>query len=294
MKVVATFTWAATVGLSSALAAADALDERIDAAGAEVIEIVNRSGSVTVTGRSDDVVVVSGTLGSNTLGLDLDRDGDRIVVAVQYPEGDSGRNMASTLNVSMPAAADLVVRSISADLEISGLGAEQRLNTISGDIVTAVRSADVELRTVSGDMAITGRNESAVLKAASVSGDLGAEGIAGQLDAATTSGDLQVVAGTLERARLASVSGDIEVRAQVASKGSLVMESTSGDVAVVVEDAADISVEAETFSGSIDTCFDAETDGGFGPGESLRFRNGEGDRSVRIMSFSGNVVVCDS
>lgn len=294
MKVVATITLAAAFGLSSNASVAAALDERIDAAGAEVVEVVNRSGSVTVTGGSDDVVVVSGSLGSNALGLDLDRDGDRIVVAVRYPEGDSGRNMASTLNISMPRAAGLVVRSISADLEIGGIDGEQRLNTISGDIVTAVGSADVELRTVSGDMAITGRNEAAVLKAASVSGDFGADAIAGHVDAATTSGDLQLLAGTLERARLASVSGDIEVRAQVASKGSLVMESTSGDVAVVVEDAADISVEAETFSGSIDSCFDAETDGGFGPGESLRFRKGDGDRSVRIMSFSGNVVVCDS
>ena len=83
-------------------------------------------------------------------------------------------------------------------------------HTISGDIVTAARDADVELRTVSGDMAITGRNEAALLKAASVSGDFGADGIAGQVDAATTSGDLSIVAGVLERARLASVSGDIE------------------------------------------------------------------------------------
>jgi DUF4097 and DUF4098 domain-containing protein YvlB len=294
MKVIAMITLAGVVGLSADASLAAALDERIDAAGADVVEIVNRSGSVSVMGGSDDVVVVSGSLGSNTLGLDLDRDGDRIVVAVRYPKGDSGRHMESTLNISMPAAVDLVVRSISADVEVGGIDGEQRLNTISGDIATAVRSADVELRTVSGDMAITGRNEAAVLKAASVSGDFGADGLAGQVDAATTSGDLQVVAGMLERARLASVSGDIEVRATVASKGSLVMESTSGDVVVVLEDAADISVEAETFSGSIDNCFNAETDSGFGAGESLRFSMGEGDRSVRAMSFSGNLDVCDS
>ncbi len=294
MKTIATTTLTASLIVSASAAQAQDLNERIDAAGAQAVEIVNRSGSVSVTGGSDDVVVVTGSLGAETLGLDLERDGDRVVVAVRYPEGDSGRKMESTLNISMPEAADLVVRAISADVDVDGIGGQQRLNTISGDIVTAVRGADVELRTVSGDMAITGRNEVAVLKAASVSGDFGADRIAGQVDAATTSGDLQLVAGMLERARLASVSGDIEVSAQVAPKGRLVMESTSGDVAVVVQDAEDISVEAETFSGSIDTCFDAETDGGFGPGESLRFKTGDGDRSVRIMSFSGDVAVCDA
>lgn len=294
MKPLAMLTFAAALVFGSGASTAAALEERIDAAGAEVVEIVNRSGSVTVTGGSDDVVVVTGSLGSNTAGLDLERDGDRIVIAVRYPAGDSGRNMESTLKVAVPTAAGLVVRAISADVEVDGVGGEQRLNTISGDIVTAVRGADVELRTVSGDMAITGRNEAALLKAASVSGDFGADGVAGQVDAATTSGDLSIVAGVLERARLASVSGDIEVRAGVASNGSLVMESTSGDVAVIVQDAADISVEAETFSGSIDNCFDAEIDGGFGPGESLRFKRGDGDRSVRIMSFSGDLAVCDS
>lgn len=294
MKPLAIIAFAAAMILSSKAFPAAALDERIDAAGAQVVEIINRSGSVRVRGGADDVVVVTGSLGSSTKGLDLERDGDRVVIAVRYPEGGSGWNMESTLDVSMPTAADLVVRAISADVEVDDIGGQQRLNTISGDIVTAVQSADVELKTVSGDMAIAGRNEAIMLKAASVSGDLGAQGIAGQVDAATTSGDLQIVAGVLERARLASVSGDVEVRARIAPKGSLVMESTSGDVAVVVQDAADISVEAETFSGSIEHCFDAEMAGDFGPGEALRFKMGEGDRSVRIMSFSGDVAVCDS
>lgn len=290
-----TMAWLA-IGLmaSSAAAAATAIEERMSASAADAVEVVNQAGKVRVTGGDEAAVTVTGTLGEDTLGLEFERDGHRIVVAVRYPEKRWGHRMDSDLYITLPADADLVVRSVSADVEVRELRGEQRLQTISGTLRTTAYAADLDLRSVSGNMTIAGDEVSSVLNVSTVSGDLEARGISGRVEASSVSGDLDLVAGILDRGRFKSTSGDIEVRTNLAPKGSLTLESTSGDVDLVVPDANDLAVEVETFSGRLKSCFGPAADAGHGPAESLRFSRGAGDRSVRITSFSGDVGLCDA
>jgi DUF4097 and DUF4098 domain-containing protein YvlB len=286
--------WAALLSLllvNQPAVAETSIDERQDAAAEGHVEVINISGAVEVTGWEEDQVAITGTLGRGVERLDFSVDGDQTRIEVIYPQ--TGRSEGSDLQIRIPAGSSLDVRTVSASINADDVTGRQWLNSVSGDITSEVFDSDLEAETVSGSLAVSGAAQPTVVALKTVSGNIEANAVSGELEAGSVSGRIEVDAGMLDRARLGTTSGRITLDGGLASGGRYDLSTTSGRVSVMLDHDADLDLDAQSFSGRIENCFglDAEREG-YSPERSLRYRAGEGDRTVRIRTMSSRIEIC--
>jgi len=289
MKIIIVLLAGLAVG---AARAGSTIDEQVEADPAGEVEISNVAGSVEVSGWEQNRIQVTGELGDGSERLDVIREDDRTLIKVVLPEDDR-RVDGTDLIVKVPAASSLVVTAVSADIAIKNVRGGQRLQTVSGDVVTDSWQ-DCEAKTVSGDVVVTSQGEGSMLTITAVSGDLALTVAGGELTATTVSGDLDVEARDVNRARIRTTNGDIDVNAQLSGGGLFDAETINGDVDLKVNGKDDLDVNVETFNGSIENCFgvDVVKKSRYGPGHELRFNTGNGGREIRIKTMNGDVDVC--
>ena len=273
------------------------IDEAIDAAGARTLDISNVAGRVSVSGGSGDEVRVTGTLSDAATGLEVRRDGSRIVVHVLYPQDNRGNwrdNEGTVLEIEAPASLDVETRTVSASIILEGIEGEQELETVSGRIETDLFDTEIRARSVSGRIRINGRDESTRADIASVSGRVELDAVGGEIEAQTVSGSIDLVSGALERAELKAVSGSITVTASLSSDARLRTTTTSGSIDLNLEGSPAGRYELSSFSGSIDSCIGpAPSRPQFGPPTSaLRFEEPDADMQVYANSMSGSIDLC--
>jgi len=273
--------------------AGEAINRRLAVEAAAQVEVANVSGSVKVSGWNRNEVEVTGELGEGSERLEFATVDKVTRVKVVLPR--NARNVdGSELVIRMPAAGRLQVNTVSADIEVTGVGGAQRLVTISGDLRTESGREDVDCKTVSGDVAVNGRGERGLLNLNTVSGDVRVTNAAGELNANTVSGDLAFELGVLDRSRLRSTSGDVTVGGQLGGEARIDAESLSGDVRLHLRGPVAAEFDVATFSGEIRNCFGPKPkrDDEYAPGHSLRFREGPGGGRVRIKTMNGDIDLC--
>lgn len=282
--------------LLSVPAIAEDVDRTIDAAADGHVEISNISGSITVSGWSKKQVEVTGTLGRNVKELIFERDGDEIIIKVKVPgnSGHHGHGFDSDLRIKVPQGSSVDVGTVSADIDVTDVTGDQGLSSVSGDITTESSGANVEAESVSGDVDIAGDNADGETRASTVSGDLTLTRIAGEVLAETVSGDIDIDAASFKRAKIGTVTGDIDYRAGLDKGGRLEVETVNGGVDI--EFIGDVSArfDIDTFNGEIRNCFGpkAERTSKYAPGWELEFTTGDGDGRVDISTLNGDVKIC--
>jgi DUF4097 and DUF4098 domain-containing protein YvlB len=279
--------------LLSVTAFAEEVDRTIDASSDGNVNISNISGSVTINGWTRNSVEVTGTLGRNVEELILERDGDDIVIKVKVPK-HGGRGIESDLRISVPQDSSLDVGTVSADIEVSDVNGEQSLHTVSGDVTTEYTGGRMSAESVSGDVEISGDNSDGEVEASTVSGDVTLFRVSGEIEASTVSGSVVVDEGSIDRADLGTVNGEIIFQAEFRDGGKLSIETVNGDVDVDFVGKVSARFEIDTFNGGIRNCFGpkAERTSKYAPGWELEFTEGDGDGRVEISTLNGGVNIC--
>jgi len=281
--------------LLAVTAFAEKLDRTVDASADGRVDVSNIAGSVKISGWSRDAVEVTGTLGRNVEELILERDGDKVLIKVKVPK-KHGRAVGidSDLDIHVPQNSSIDVGTVSADIDVSGVGGEQSLHTVSGDVTTEHTGGDLSAESVSGDVAVSGDNADGVVSVASVSGDATLFRLSGEIEGHSVSGDVIVNEGSFKRATLETVSGDILFRAELQKGGKLSAEATNGDVAARFSGDVSAKFDIDTLSGGIRNCFGpkAERTSKYAPGWELAFSEGGGDGRVTISTLNGDVNIC--
>jgi DUF4097 and DUF4098 domain-containing protein YvlB len=286
--------------LVSALPAATlaaTVDERIEADSDGQVIVRNMTGDIVVSGWDQNAVRVTGEISDQAEGLDVHREGNRVVVEVIFPEswqGDERQGGDTDLRISVPRDSELDVETVSADVSVSGVAGEQRLISTSGDIDAEDILAEARFETVSGDIRVTGQNAVARTSANAVSGDIGLNGMSGEISVAAVSGDIRVVGGLIDRAELDSVSGDVDFSAELGADARIRATSTSGDIRLVFAGNAAAEYDLSSFSGDIQNCFgpSARQSRGGPPSSALTFTEGDSDARVDVSTLSGDIEVC--
>lgn len=128
---------------------------------------------------------------------------------------------------------------------------------------------------------------------ASVSGNLEVSGVSGDLHAKSVSGDI-VVNDAAGAVNASSVSGGVkvEIRSLEGADGTGNMEfhSVSGNVVVKLPGNLDAEVKMSTLSGDLKTDFPLQVEEKQrGPGRSASGRLGNGSRSLKLSTVSGDI-----
>lgn len=235
------------------------------------------------------VNVVAGAPGSTAVQLDVsDVRGQAISVSddgsavriEQYkaPGGDVVQSvkawfttrtpMTSNVTVTVPPATQILVRTLSAPVVVSGLTGTVAVNTATGPVTLSSLSGTIDVKTGSGDIT--------------------ADSITGDVKAKTVAGRLTVIDSTPKSLRGNSVTGatmlDLRGRALVTAN------SVSGDITLRAPAGQGYDITAQSASGHV--VADGTTLTGGEDGARGGHRH-EGDRSlaVKARSASGNIVL---
>lgn len=276
--------------LVPAMALADArVDERHNVAAGGRIELSNVAGKVTVRGWDRNDVQLTGTL-SDGLQLRQEKSANRVRWEIEYPR--RGNNGGATLTLNVPRSVELLLSTVSADQDISGVDVRRlQADTVSGNLAAAGRSGDSVLNTVSGN--VTARLQTPRLDVNTVSGRIEAGGgVSGEIGAQTVSGRVGVDAGRIQRLVVETVSGGIDLSATALAPGGRInVESVSASVSLRLPRTVSAQLSVNSFSGSINSDAGKVERPRYGPGSSLDARLGSGDGDIRVQSHSGSVQV---
>ena len=127
-----------------------------------------------------------------------------------------------------------------------------------------------------------------------MSGDVTLFRVSGEIEASTVSGSVVVDEGSIDRADLSTVNGEIVFQAEFRKNGRLSIETVNGDVDVDFVGKVSARFEIDTFNGGIRNCFGpkAERTSKYAPGWELEFTEGDGDGRVEISTLNGGVNIC--
>ncbi|MGH8176266.1 MAG: DUF4097 family beta strand repeat-containing protein [Steroidobacter sp.] len=272
---------------------AEVIEKRAPADARGEVEIVNVAGDVRVLGWERAEVQVNADLGSGVERLEFKRNGPHTLVKVVLPGGRSSSG-SSDLVVRVPRDSAVAVKTVSADQTVQSVRGAQRLQSVSGNIMTENWDGEFEAKTVSGEIEVLGHGGDGPMRVTSVSGDVRLMDIGPELDLNTVTGDMDVRMDELTRVRIKTTNGDLELIGKLSPHGRIDAEAINGDLRFLLRGAIDAEFNIETFNGDIDNCFGprSERTREFGPGNELRFTQGEGKAQVRIKTLNGGVEIC--
>ncbi len=241
------------------------------------------SGRITVTSWNQNQVKIRAT--SDRGILQLDATPSRVGLSVRSNQGNVGD---TRYDVTIPAGARLITRSISGDIDTRG-GGDVEAHSVSGDIIMNEVAGRATIEAVSGDVRATrvGRG----LRATSVSGGLHLADIAGDVDARTVSGDVALDGVRSSFVRASSTSGDIRFSGALDAQGRYEFNSHSGDITLSIpQTGATFSVQ--TFSGEVRSDYQMTIGpGSQGRGQRMQFTINGGGARVSAETFSGDITI---
>jgi len=207
------------------------------------VEIIGRSGNVTVQGTSDRQ-------------LRLRRNGDAQVNvrgggrAVLIDATTSRSNGTDDLDLSVPRGTALIIRTHSGDITVRGVDADVEVRTTSGNI-TIDEAARVRIETVAGDVTLRTVRDGARVSA--TSGDVELVTITGDVEVSGTSSTVVLRDVNARRVDVKVVSGDVRWTGPFAESGRYAFSAHSGDMRFVVPRNARATLDVRTFNGDLVT-----------------------------------------
>ena len=192
------------------------------------VKVYGDAGSIRIIGWDRDSVSVTGTVSSISRFF---AGGDRNGVKMGT-ETNSGPSKPSDLVVHVPARSRVWVRSASANVDVSTFSGALDISTVGG--MVHVHSTPTELRAESMNGTLDVTASPAYLRLRSATGAIMWNGSSDDVGIITVSGRVVVNAGSVHRARVESIDGDIRFGAGFAAKSTLSIDTHSGNVSLTV------------------------------------------------------------
>jgi DUF4097 and DUF4098 domain-containing protein YvlB len=273
------------------------INKRAIVAADVTVEVSNVQGSVEIAAWDKNEVELNAELESPKDELEYEATERYVRIEVErehHHYGDSDEEDAY-LTLHVPKGARLVVDTVSAEITVSGVRGEQSLQSVSGDVQTQAYDAPVTASAVSGEITVTGNGGKSAVSTENVSGTSTVTGVRGSYNGEVVSGEIRATVAGADRIELNSVSGDIDLSADLKPNTRLDMESVSGVITVRLKAPVNADFDIESFSGDIDNCFGpkARDTSKYTPGSELNFTQGSGGARVEIQTLSGEIKVCD-
>jgi DUF4097 and DUF4098 domain-containing protein YvlB len=292
--------WLAAAILAAAVPPAIAeqqINKRVNVAPDATVEVSNVQGSVTITTWDRNEVELVADLENDRDELEFEATERSVRIEVERPNGKYGRDDEDDayLTLRVPSRARLIVDTVSAEIGVTGARGEQNLESVSGEVRTQAFDAPVRATSVSGEVTVTGNGGKAAVTTENVSGTSTVTGVRGNYHGEVVSGEINAVIAAGQQLELSSVSGDINLQAELTPSARVEMGSVSGTITLKIKPPVNADFDVESFSGDITSCFGpkARDTSKYSPGSELNFTQGSGGARVEIETLSGEISLCD-
>ncbi|MFT5011555.1 MAG: DUF4097 and DUF4098 domain-containing protein YvlB [Patiriisocius sp.] len=268
-------------------------------------------GEISVEGWDKNEVSVIGTLDESMEEFIFEVKDKETVIAVKLPQRNNNwccpretdlvikvpknSNVAVSL-VSTAASVNnihggLELGGVSGELKIENVSDRVRITNISGEVTLREADGRVRVKTISGDVNASEIKGPGVFS--SVSGSIDVSHSNDDLDLESVSGDIEVTDSLVRAIRANSVSGDVEIDAEMTEGASIECGTMSGDLRLMLGGKIDARFDVETGSGRIRNRVtpDKAKKSKYVRDETLRFTVGNGKGEVIASSGSGNITL---
>lgn len=271
-----------------------AIERRAALARDASIRIAGAVSSLRIIGWDRDSLVITGTMpagwrfdgGLASSATGPSRGAKYFVDAPldRYPTG-------AALELRVPAGARVWSKSGSADVEVMGVTGGLDLNIVGGSITVTGTPRELNIESMDGDVHV--RAGASWLRVKTATGGIDVRGGSEDAGLSTVSGTIRVVDGRYERAKVETVTGDVDYAGEVGAKGSVDITTHSGRVDLRLPFRPNVELDAATVTGAIQNGVtkNAPIAGREGRGMELGFSSGTGDTHVVVRSFKGNIAL---
>lgn len=275
---------------------------------ASALLVVNISGNIQVvpgTGDQIDVQAMKRVWAPNLeegkrrladVTVEAYATGSRVELRVEHNPRKNTGNVNVEFTIKVPPDGSVDLRSVSGDLRVTNVRGEVRVQTVNGNLALETTPRLASVKTVGGDIQLTNTGADTQLSLSSMNGNVLIQTLSARsLELNTINGDVRIVGWTGDRANLRTLSGDLDLSASFAKAGRYDIESHSGNIRLSLPDQPGFELEANTYNGRIRVDFSIKSEGPIrdadrGP-RAVRGTYGDGASSLRVQTFSGDVVV---
>jgi DUF4097 and DUF4098 domain-containing protein YvlB len=249
------------------------------------LSLENVGGEVTIRAWDRNQVRIQATHSSRT------RVGIRVSESVLRltPQGSRGMGaMGGMVDyvLTVPAAMDIQLGGMFADVSIEGTRGSVSVNTVEGNISVKGGAGTLELATVNGKITVEGAN--ARLNVRAVSEDIELTNVQGEIQAETVSGDVTLTRIDGRRVEAQTVSGDVRFDGTLRPDGTYSLLTHSGDVIVAIPENASILIQTAVANGDVSASFDLPASERSSR-RRQQFRLGSGSATLELETFSGDI-----
>ena len=269
------------------------------------LDLQNRAGDIVITGGRGDEARIEAIKRARhprqpiarellqTLRIVVSERGGNVDVRTEHPRRNDAA-AAVDYTITLPANANVTLRTVSGNVTVSNVAGELRVNAASGNVATSNVRRVRQITTVSGNVDVLD-GEAEEFTANTIGGDVTLRNIKGRrLDLNTVHGNVRLVDVETLRARLQSMAGNLEYAGNLARDGRYEFQTHSGDIRLNPLRNPGFDLEAVTLTGAIRSDYDLkvaiarpET----GARQSLRGTVGDAGAVVTAQSFSGDILI---
>jgi DUF4097 and DUF4098 domain-containing protein YvlB len=302
-------------GCGMGVAAQGSFDRTYTVNGPIRLDLANASGSVRITGSTDNKVHVHGEIRARSF-LFNDPDKQAREISANPPieqrpdvirigkEFSKFKGAAIDYTIEVPRNTEVTTTVASGAQTISDVQGPVRVETASGSVTVSKIGRSVQISSASGSITVQDLGDD--LRANSASGSISATNIKGDIRAHALSGSMNVtkpgarveastmsgsvdIEGAGNDVTASSVSGRVSVQGNPSGNSYWSLKTTSGSVDIGVPPSANFHLAAEAVSGDIRTGIPVviEDQGK----HSLRARVGTPGGRVEIHTVSGGISV---
>jgi len=268
------------------------------------VTLQNITGSIDVKSWNKGEVKIDATKISRASTLDkakenaglvkieVEKDGNTLRIKTEYP--DEGKIMRRrSLNVSVkyslviPAKASVKIDSVTGDVDLEKIGGAVKVSIVTGGIVVKKADKGVDCETVTGKINLQ-----------NITGDAFMETVTGRITASHIKGSIKanVVTGRIELRDVSeasvvdgnTVTGTVIYDGKINRDGRYTLNTHTGRIEMTLPADSGFDLEANTFSGRIESDFDIKISGKISKKRISGVVN-KGGPLVKLSTFSGNV-----
>ena len=274
----------------SALGAQQRVEIRRAATPSVAVRLNGAFGQLRIIGWKHDSIALTGTLPS---GARLDGGIGAPAAAVPgakfWIEPSPTDPTGGALELCVPVNARVWVKTSSAAITAEDVTGSLDLNIVTGSLVVRGNPREAPLESMDGTVTVDGAPN--WMRIRSADGNITVRGAVSDLGITTVSGRVTITDGTVERARIESVTGPVTFASALARGAALMIDSHSGAIAFSTPVPANLSADVRTLTGRIDNMLNSRrpSPGRDGRGEELTLELGLGGAQATLRSFKGSI-----